>query len=414
MINVAILGYGIVGSGVYRHLEENTETLEKLTGQEIRVNRILVRRDFTGDPAEKIMTRDIGEILCDKSISIVVEAIGGVEPAYTYVKSALSSGKSVVTSNKELVAEHGAELLRLSGEFNVRFLFEASVGGGMPIIAPFSRNLSTDRITGVAGILNGTTNFILSEMYESGREYDDALKEAQARGYAESNPSADTDGYDTSRKLAILLSIASGKTVDWNEIPTEGISAITRADFEFCKSLGYTIKLLGVGSPDKDGVKALTAPFLIHRKCPLATANGVYNGIIVNTDRIGPVMFYGKGAGQLPTGAAVVSDIVDAARQPFVKHRTISWDEEKAVIGSLDDLSFRKVMRLHCKTDPSCFIRELWQGAEIFRIVDSGEYALEIPAEAEAVTAKKLGVLQRNRKITMLSILRVYEEEFDC
>lgn len=326
-MNIAILGYGTVGSGVVEVINTNKESINKRAGHEIKIKHVLDLRKFPGDPIEDIVTDDFNKIVNDKEVDIIVEVMGGVEPAYSYVKEALENRKSVVTSNKELVAKHGAELLEIARKNSVNFLFEASVGGGIPIIRPLNQSLTADEIYEITGILNGTTNFILTKMSQEGREFEDVLKEAQELGYAERNPEADVEGYDACRKIAILSSLAFGRQVDFEQIPTEGITRINKKDMEYASKMGYTIKLLGTCKKKDHEIFARVSPVLIPLQHPLAPVNDVFNAIFVKGNVIGEVMFYGRGAGKLPTASAVVADIVDAA-----KHRGINiishWSQE--------------------------------------------------------------------------------------
>lgn len=314
MINVAVLGYGTVGSGVVEVFNTNRESINKKAGQEINVKYVLDLREFPGDPVMDILVHDYNVILNDPEIEVIAEVMGGVEPAYTFVKAALEKGKSVCTSNKELVAKHGPELLKIAREHNRNFLFEASVGGGIPIIRPLNQSLTADEITKITGILNGTTNYILTKMSKEGLDFDTVLKEAQDLGYAERNPSADVDGFDACRKIAILASLAYGYNVDYEEIYTEGITKITDIDFKYANKMGRSIKLFGEANKVDDQFYAYVAPVMIDSNHPLYSVNGVFNGILVKGNVLGDVMFYGSGAGKLPTASAVVSDIVDAVK----------------------------------------------------------------------------------------------------
>ena len=314
MINIAVLGYGTIGSGVVEVLRINGDSIFKRAGDEINVKYVLDLKEFPGDPIMDILVHDADIILDDPEVKIVVEVMGGVEPAYSFVKKALLNGKSVVTSNKELVAKHGAELLDLAKEKNLNFLFEASVGGGIPIIRPLNQSLTADEIVEITGILNGTTNYILSKMSEEDIDFETALKNAQALGYAERDPSADVDGHDACRKIAILSSLAYGMQVDFEDIYTEGISHITDIDIQYAKALKARIKLFASSIRDEDeSVYAMVAPVMIRADHPLYSVNDVFNGIYVKGNVIGDVMFYGSGAGKLPTASAVVADVVDAA-----------------------------------------------------------------------------------------------------
>ena len=314
MINVAVLGYGTVGSGIVEVFNTNQESINKKAGNDIHVKYVLDLREFPGDPVMDILVHDYNIILNDPEVEVIAEVLGGVEPAYTFVKSALEQGKSVCTSNKELVAKHGPELLEIARKHNRNFLFEASVGGGIPIIRPLNQSLTADEITHITGILNGTTNYILTKMSKEGLDFDTVLKEAQDLGYAERNPSADVDGFDACRKIAILASLAYGYNVDFEEIYTEGITKITDVDFKYANKMGRSIKLFGKANKVDDKFYAYVAPVMIGSEHPLFSVNGVFNGILVNGNVLGDVMFYGSGAGKLPTASAVVSDIVDAVK----------------------------------------------------------------------------------------------------
>lgn len=327
-MNIAVLGYGTVGSGVVEVLTTNRETITKRAGEAIDVKYVLDLRDFPGDPIQEKIVHDYQVILDDPEIKIIVEVMGGVEPAYTFVKKALQAGKSVSTSNKELVAKHGAELLALANEKNVNFLFEASVGGGIPIIRPLNQSLTADEIDEITGILNGTTNYMLTKMDTAGADYDTVLKEAQDRGYAERHPEADVEGYDACRKIAILTSLAYGMQVDYEDIHTEGITHITETDFKYAKVMNMGIKLLGTSRREEGGLFALVAPMMIAHDHPLYSVNDVFNAILVKGNALGDVMFYGKGAGKLPTASAVVSDVVDEVKHMGTHIMTI-WQPQK-------------------------------------------------------------------------------------
>ncbi len=328
MIKIAILGYGTIGSGVVEVLDTNRESIAKRAGDEIEVKYILDLRDFPGDPMEGKVIHDYGIIAEDPEIQVVVEAMGGVEPDYTFVKRALLAGKSVTTSNKALVAKHGAELIAIAKEQGINFLFEASVGGGIPIIRPLNSSLTADEIQEITGILNGTTNYMLSKMTFEGLEFDDVLKDAQSRGYAEADPTADIEGYDACRKIAILTSLVCGQQVDFEEIYTEGITKITAADIRYAKAMGRAIKLLATSRKTEEGYCAMVAPFMLAQGHPLYNVNDVFNAIFVHGNVLGDAMFYGSGAGKLPTASAVVADIVDIAKH-LHKHILISWSSRK-------------------------------------------------------------------------------------
>lgn len=327
-MKIAVLGYGTVGSGVVEVLSRNHDNIAKRAREEISVKYVLDLREFPGSTIEQVLVHDFQKIVSDPEVKVVVETMGGVEPAYTYVKSSLLAGKSVCTSNKELVARHGAELLEIARQNNINFLFEASVGGGIPIIRPLNQSLTADEIEEITGILNGTTNYILTEMRDKGIDFDTALKEAQAKGYAERNPAADVEGFDTCRKIAILTSLAYGMQVQFEEIATEGITKITDVDIRYADALGAAIKLFGSSKKLDEKVYAIVAPKMIRPNHPLYSVNGVFNAILVRGNVLGDVMFYGSGAGKLPTASAVVSDVIDATKHQHVNIMQI-WGSKK-------------------------------------------------------------------------------------
>ena len=314
MVYISVLGYGTVGSGVVEVLKQNKDVIAAQAGQEIEVKYVLDLRDFPNDPIQEKIVHDFDIILNDPEVQLVAEVLGGIEPAYTYTAQALRAGKSVVTSNKELVARHGAELVSIAEANKVSFLFEASVGGGIPIIRALHTSLTADHITDILGILNGTTNYILTRMYEEGAQFEDVLAQAQAFGYAERNPSADVDGFDAGRKIAILSSIVNGRFVDFEDIYTEGITKISAEDIQYIKKMNLNIRLLAGAKRNENGVYAFVSPFLLEKTHPLYNVNDVFNAVYLNSDMLGETMFYGKGAGKLPTASAVVSDIVDTVK----------------------------------------------------------------------------------------------------
>ena len=336
MAKIAVLGYGTVGSGVVEVLETNKDSITKRAGREIEVKSVLDLRDFPGDPIQEKIVHDVDVIINDPEIEVVVEVMGGVEPAFTFVKRALEAGKSVCTSNKALVAAHGPELLEMAKKRNLNFMFEASVGGGIPIIRPLNQSLTADEITKITGILNGTTNYILTKMDKEGSTYEETLKEAQELGYAERNPEADVEGFDACRKIAILTSLAYGSTVKFEEIRTEGITKITTKDFKYAEKLGYVVKLLATSCKENDKIYAITAPFMINSTHPLYNVNDVLNGIYIHGNVIGNVMFFGAGAGKLPTASAVVADVVDCVKHKGKNVMTV-WSVEKLELGDADD-----------------------------------------------------------------------------
>ena len=329
MINIAVLGYGTIGSGVVEALDTNQEVIKDHAGQEINVKYVLDLRDFPGSPIESKLVHDYNVIVNDPEVDIVVEVMGGTHPAYEFVKEALEKGKSVCTSNKALVAEFGPELIALAREKSLNFLFEASVGCGIPISRPILRSLNVDTIHHITGILNGTTNFILTKMYEEGSTYEETLKEAQALGYAEADPTADVDGFDAARKIAILSSLIYGKNVNFNDITTEGIRNITDVDMKYAKALGKKIKLLGITYNIDGKIYSEVAPHMIDKTHMLYMVDDVMNGIETHGNLLGDTMFYGAGAGKLPTASAVVSDIIDEVKHLHV-NIPIKWDAESA------------------------------------------------------------------------------------
>ena len=302
MVNIAVLGYGTVGSGVVEVIQTNQEIVNKRAGQEVNIKYVLDLREFEGDPIQKILVHDYDTILNDKDVKVVVEVMGGVEPAHTFVKQALENGKSVCTSNKEMVAKYGAELIQIAEDNNVNFLYEASVGGGIPIIRPLTSSLTCDDITEVSGILNGTTNYILTKMRDEGAAFADVLREAQEKGYAERNPEADIEGYDACRKIAILTSLVCGQQVDYEDVHTEGITKITEKDFLYAKALKGSIKLLGTYQRMDGKAYVMVAPMIVSEKHPLYHVDGVFNAIFVHGNMLDDAMFYGRGAGKLSTG----------------------------------------------------------------------------------------------------------------
>ena len=336
MVNIAILGFGVVGSGTAEVLTQNLSLIEKRIQKKLNIKYILDLRDFPDSPFGHLVTHDFNQILEDPDVSVVAEMMGGSHPAYDFSLACLRAGKSVVTSNKEVVATFGDELLAEAKKNGVRYLFEASVGGGIPIIRPLTNDLSANTILTIDGILNGTTNYILTQMRTAGTEFSDALKDAQAKGYAEANPAADIEGIDAARKITILAALSYGTLLDPNKIHTEGITKITTADMEIARTLGYAIKLIAHCEKCDDGVLAMVSPRLIPANNPLNTIDDVFNGILVDTDMLGTTLFYGRGAGKLPTASAVVGDIIDIAKNPnsdpaapvFVK------DEKMADIGN--------------------------------------------------------------------------------
>ena len=331
MIQVAVLGYGTVGSGVVEVIETNKEDINKKAGEKLNVKYILDLRDFPGDPYENKVVHDYNIILNDPEVMIICETMGGIKPAYDFTKQALLAGKSVCTSNKELVANHGPELIRIARENHCNYLFEASVGGGIPIIRPLNYSLTAEKIDGITGILNGTTNYILTKMDKEGADFADVLKEAQEKGYAERNPEADVEGYDACRKIAILSSLMCGKNVKYEDIYTEGITKISSADFKYAKQMNKSVKLLAMSRETEEH--------------PLYCVSDVFNAVYVHGNMLGDSMYYGRGAGKLPTASAVVSDVIDCARH---QGKTVMcfWDAENVKISDIGEDSRKFFVRV--------------------------------------------------------------------
>ena len=350
MIKIAVLGYGTVGSGVVEVIKTNQEIINKRVGEELDIKYVLDLRDFPGTLAEKLIVHDFEQIVNDEEIKVVVEVMGGIEPAYTFVKRSLLAGKSVATSNKALVAKHGAELLAIAKEKRINFLYEASVGGGIPIIRPLTSSLTGDEIVEITGILNGTTNYMMSKMYDESADYASVLKEAQAMGYAERDPSADVEGHDACRKIAILSSIISGKLVDFEDIYTEGITNITLKDIQYAKAMGMKIKLLASCKRVGEKLCAMVAPCLISKNHPLYNVDDVFNAIFVKGNMLGDSMFYGSGAGKLPTASAVVGDIVEAAKN-LNRSMMSTWTSEKLELEEKAETKKKFFVRINGTTD---------------------------------------------------------------
>ncbi len=400
MINIALLGYGTVGSGVVEVLETNRDSINKRAGEELNLKYVLDLRDFPGDPIQEKIVHDYEVIANDPEIQIVIEVMGGVEPAYTFVKRALQSGKSVCTSNKELVAKHGAELLEIAREKNINFLFEASVGGGIPIIRPLNSSLTADEIDVITGILNGTTNYILSKMSDEGLDFDSVLKDAQDKGYAERNPEADVEGYDACRKIAILSSLAFGRQVDYEDIYTEGITKITAEDIKYAKAMGRSIKLLASSKKVNDSFYAMVAPCMVPTSHPLYSVNNVFNAIFAHGNVLGDVMFYGSGAGKLPTASAVVADVVDAAKH-LQRNIMTFWSSKKLELTDIKNANRRFFVRV---AGDNGKITELESTFGKVNIVDAGisgeiGFVTEVMTEAEfaAKAEKTAGIINRIR-----------------
>lgn len=344
MINVAVLGYGTIGSGVVEVINTNKESINKKINDEINIKYVLDLREFPGDPIQAKLVHDYNIILNDDTVDIIVETMGGIEPAYTFVKEAILKGKSVASSNKELVAKHGAKLLELAKNNSTNFLFEASVGGGIPIIRPLNHSLTAEEITEIMGILNGTTNYMLTKMADEGMDFATVLKEAQDKGYAERNPEADVEGHDACRKIAILSSLAYGKQVDYEDIYTEGITKLTDIDFKYAKVLGADIKLLGSSRRIDGDIFAMVCPMMIKKDHLLASVKDVFNGVFIHGNMLDDAMFYGRGAGKLPTASAVVADVIEEARHKRINIMSF-WSQEKLELSDIGEAKFKYFVR---------------------------------------------------------------------
>lgn len=343
-MKVAIMGYGTIGSGVAEVLEVNRDAIAKRCQEPLELKYVLDLRDFAGDPIADKVVHDYKVIAEDPEVAIVVETMGGVEPAYTFVKAMLEKGKHVATSNKALVADRGAELIEIARAHKVNFLFGASVGGGIPIIRPLQSCLTGDVIERITGIINGTTNYMMTKMTREGSDFDEVLADAQAKGYAEKDPTADIEGYDACRKIAILTSLVCGKQVDYQDIPTEGISHITATDIRYANAMGRAIKLLADSKMSGDTYSVRVAPFLLLPDHPLYHVDGVFNAIFVHGNMLGDGMFYGSGAGKLPTASAVVADMVDMAKH-IDKNIYLRWDKEKMILADPMEQRYRYFVR---------------------------------------------------------------------
>lgn len=392
MAKVAIMGYGTVGSGVYDIIKTNTEKLShNANGEAVDLKYILDIRDFDDHPEKELFTKEFKDILEDDEVSVVAEVMGGLHPAYEFTKSLLEAGKSVVTSNKELVATYGTELLDIARGKNVNYLFEASVGGGIPIIRPMHQCLTANNILKIAGILNGTTNYILHQMIKNGKTFDTALKDAQNNGFAERNPAADIEGHDACRKIAILASLASSKTVDYNDIETEGITEITLDDVKYAAAMDSAIKLIGYAEFSKDGkIYSIVAPMLIKNENLLSGVDGVFNAIMVTGDCVGDVMFYGSGAGKLPTASAVVADVVDAVKHNE-RSKKIFWEKpEENIMADKDSKKFSYFVRT---TDSAGNVQKTFGKCEFVDNIVDGESAFVTSPLTQSEAEEKLAKL---------------------
>jgi len=402
-MEVAVFGYGNIGSGVVAVIERNQDRMVNAVGENIHVKYVLDLREFEGDPIHDRVVHDVDIIVNDPEIQVVCETMGGNEPAYTFTKKALMAGKSVCTSNKELVANHGAELIQIAKEHHCNYFFEASVGGGIPVIRTINNALKQEHILNISGIVNGTTNYMLTKMDREGAAYEDVLKQAQEKGYAERNPEADVEGHDACRKIAILSSLMSGKTVDFKKIYTEGITGITAEDFLYARKLNATIKLLAMSKCTENGYLAMVSPFVISAKHPLYSVNDVFNGIFVKGDMLGDSMYYGSGAGKLPTASAVVADVIEAIRFKGT-HLGVDWNSEEADLIEMADSTRKFLVRVSKECEVSTLSDVFGKGT----VVTVDELPDEYAFLTEAMSEKKFAEKTANLK-GFISRLRVEE-----
>lgn len=376
MINVAIMGFGTIGSGVYELIRDNNAKIKAAINNDIRVNKILELRDFKGTEIENLIVNKVEDIVNDEETDIVVECMGGTNPAYEFVKSMLLAGKHVVTSNKALVAAYGTELLQIAREKNINFLFEASVGGGIPVIRTVTEALSGEYIESIEGILNGTTNFILTKMDEEGEDFALALKAAQELGYAEKNPEADVEGHDTCRKIAILSSLASGKEVNFEDIYTEGITKVDTKDFRYAKNLKASVKLIGRAKLKNGKLYSYVCPTMIGKKHTLYAVSDVFNGVLIKGNMLGDCMLYGSGAGKLPTASAVTADIIEVSKN-LHSNIKLGWSSDKIEVEDMKETSHRYFVRLNNKDDRfEKSVLESFGADKIYRLDGEEEFAL--------------------------------------
>lgn len=407
-MKIAVLGYGVVGSGVVELMHKNPESINSKAGTDIEIKYILDIRDFDDSPYKDLFTKDFNVILNDPEIDVVVEVIGGLNPAYSFVKESLLNGKNVVTSNKELVSVYGDELLQIARDNNKNFLFEASVGGGIPIIRPINQCLAANEIESISGILNGTTNYILTKMVKEGFSFEDALKNAQQLGYAEANPAADIEGIDSCRKIAILASLAYGEHVNPDKVHTEGITDIKLEDIRYADEMGYSVKLLGtIRKNSDDTLYIMVAPFLVDKSIPLAGVEDVYNAILVEGDAVGISLFYGRGAGKLPTASAVVADVIDCAKHMKARKYLYWKSSDGSFIADYRNMPCRRYVRFNSDAKiSSAEITAEFPDAVINANTDritfiSGEYN-------EYDFKSKLSSLENKHGAKAVSVLRVF------
>ncbi len=392
-MKAAVMGYGTIGSGVVKVLDMNKELIAKRVGEALDVKYILDRREFPEDPHADQIIGDFNQILSDEEVKIVVETMGGTGAAYEFVKACLEAGKHVATSNKALVAKYGAELMQIAKEKEVNFFFEASVGGGIPILRTLVDALAGDEIEEIAGILNGTTNYIMTKMAQDGSRFEDVLKEAQELGYAELDPTDDVEGYDVGRKIAILTSLVSGKRVAFEEIAIEGISKITAEDMEYAVAIGRTIKLLAISNKVDDSYRVVVAPFLIEKSNTLSNVNDAFNAVLVKSNALGDSMYYGSGAGALPTASAVVGDVVEIAKN-MDKSISPQWTDEKIELLGYEDASNAFLVRVKKTAETKAEVEKLFGEVSYYELPDLDEELGFVTAEIkESEMKEKLAAL---------------------
>ncbi len=416
MVNIAILGYGVVGSGVAEVIKKNSESIAQRAGTEIRVKWILDIRDFPDSPDKDVLTKNADDVFNDKEVDIIVETIGGATIAAQFTRRAFEAGKNVVTSNKELVASQGPELLELASKNGVSYLFEASVGGGIPIIRPLNQCLAANEIIGITGILNGTTNYILTQMKKEGKSFEAALKEAQENGYAEQNPTADVEGHDACRKLAILSSIAYNEFVDYSNVYAEGITKVTTADMKYAEAMNSVIKLIGISRRNGDKIFARVSPAIISKEHPLANVEDVFNAIVVKGDAIGDAMFYGRGAGKLPTASAVIADVIDIAKHLNYENKSVWVRSDKNNIIPLSESYVKFLVRVATEksSEAKSDIKSLFGEVEFIDLgskVQGVEVAFITPVLSEKEIENKLSELKTMKSvINIANSIRIEEE----
>ena len=397
MAKVCIIGFGCVGSGTYEVLKQNSSLISMRTGETVDVKYVVDIRDFSGHEVAPLVTTNFETVLNDDEVTVVVETMGGTTIAYDYTLAALSHGKSVVTSNKELVAAKGDELFEVAAQNGVKYFYEASVGGGIPIIRPLITCLGANKITEITGILNGTTNYILTNMLKKGESFENALRQAQELGYAESNPTADVEGFDTGKKISILSSMAVGKKVNFEDVYTQGITTVTAEDTQYADALDCVIKLIGKMKFDGDELCVYVAPMFVKKDNPLYVIEDVFNGILVNTDMLGEALFYGKGAGKHATASAVVSDIMEVVKGSK-DDLVVPWTScNETIVKDYSSVKGSFVVRI--KNEGTAFADAIsrFNGEKTIEILD-GEFALVVSDITVGELDEKLSGLEVIRK----------------